>query len=721
MASNPTSDTWKPPSPLFVPGQNCWRIEQAERLSFLIDADAYFRAFTEAARQAQHSVLIIGWDIDSRLRLDRYLPPAVRAVTLGEFLDHLARQRRSLHIHILSWDFSVIFALEREHFPVFKLGLGTHRRVHFRLDGFHAPMASHHQKIVVIDDRVAFIGGIDLTVRRWDTPQHTAHEPGRVDPAGKPYGPFHDVQVALDGAAARALGELARERWYRATGEYLQPPPASAPDTWPPSCVPDMRHTEVAIARTDRPLGSQETVTEVRQLYFDTIACAKHTLYIENQYFTSREIGDALVSRLTEPDGPEIVIVLPYANSGWMQENTMGVLRTLLIRSMRAHDRFGRLHIYYPHVDGLGENYVKVHAKLMIADDRIVRIGSSNLSNRSMGLDTECDIAVDANGRADAEAAIAAFRNRLVAEHLGVPPARVAESMARTGSLHTAIVALSRAGRTLKPLEDAFSGPVDALLPNALLADSGHPIEARELIHEFVPEEIQERGYWRLIRIAIVFLALVALAAAWHWTPLRRSLNIGHLVSAAHALRRNPMAPFLILGGYAIAGLVMFPITILIVATAIAFNAPENFFYAFFGSLLGSVVSYLLGQSLGRKSVERLAGPRLASLSQRLARRGLATIITLRLIPVAPHSLINLVAGAMRVRLRDLILGTAIGMLPGILALTLFTESLAQAIRHPAVATYLPLVALSGSVAVVAYALKRWLGRTPTGIRHKKK
>src|SRR6185437_9244660 len=120
---------------------------------------------------------------------------------------------RGLRGCILSWDFAMLYAFEREWLPVYKLDWRTHRRLHFRLDGRHPPGASHHQKVVVIDDAVAFVGGFDLAHRRWDMPAHRANEPRRVDPYGATYAPFHDVQLAVDAEAARALGDLARERW----------------------------------------------------------------------------------------------------------------------------------------------------------------------------------------------------------------------------------------------------------------------------------------------------------------------------------------------------------------------------------------------------------------------------------------------------------------------------------------------------------------------------
>jgi phospholipase D1/2 len=127
-----------------------------------------------------------------------------------------------LRVYILGWDFAIIYALEREPLPSFNPRWRSHRRVHFSLDGMPPGGASHHQEIVVVDDAIAFVGGIDMAIRRWDTPEHCAHDPRRVDPRGEPYPPVHDVQMAVDGEAATALASLVRERWQRATGRRWQ-------------------------------------------------------------------------------------------------------------------------------------------------------------------------------------------------------------------------------------------------------------------------------------------------------------------------------------------------------------------------------------------------------------------------------------------------------------------------------------------------------------------
>ncbi|NIS35617.1 MAG: hypothetical protein GWO04_39300, partial [Actinobacteria bacterium] len=192
------------------------------------------------------------------------------------------RRRRHLHAYLLNWDFALIYALEREPLPRIELGRRTHERVHFELDSEHPLAGSHHQKIVVIDDAVAFVGGLDLTIRRWDTPDHRPDEPRRVDPRGESYGPFHDVQMAVDGEAATALGELARRRWFRATGERIRSP-RSGRDVWPPDLAADMENVEVAVARTRPAWGGEVEIREVETLHLDAIAAARSLIYFENQ------------------------------------------------------------------------------------------------------------------------------------------------------------------------------------------------------------------------------------------------------------------------------------------------------------------------------------------------------------------------------------------------------------------------------------------------------
>ena len=130
------------------------------------------------------------------------------------------------------------------------------------------------------------------------------------------------------------------------------------------------------------------------------IKAARSYIYVENQYFTSDVIGEALKASLALPQGPEITVVTRLLSHGWLEEVTMSTLRTKLVRDLRAADKHGRLHRVYPDVPGLCDGEcLDVHSKVMIVDDEWCRIGSPNLSNRSMGMDTECDLTHRGAGR----------------------------------------------------------------------------------------------------------------------------------------------------------------------------------------------------------------------------------------------------------------------------------------------------------------------------------
>src|SRR5687768_170808 len=232
---------------LLKPGVNCHAVARASRGAFLVDAENYYRAFREAAERATRSIIIVGWDFDSRTPLngadERGAP-----VNLGDFLNDLVKRRRGLHVYVLNWDYPMVFGGDRELRPLYGLGWTPRRRVHLHYDNTHPVGASHHQKIVTIDDAIAFSGGLDLASRRWDTCSHRPHDERRtVD--GEPYPPFHDTMALVDGDAAGALARLARERWTAATGEIISEAGPKA-DPWPPSLRADVTDVDVGISRT---------------------------------------------------------------------------------------------------------------------------------------------------------------------------------------------------------------------------------------------------------------------------------------------------------------------------------------------------------------------------------------------------------------------------------------------------------------------------------------
>lgn len=700
-------------STLLRPGYNCWNVARAERVALIADAADYFKAFYQAALRARRSIVILGWDFNSQTRLhydpvERDGPPAV----LGEFLNYLVRRRHGLHVQVLNWDYPMVFGADRELPPLYGFGWTPARRVHLRYDDTHPVAGSHHQKIVVIDDALAFIGGIDLTVRRWDSSEHAPADPRRTA-YGKPYPPFHDLMVALDGDAARSLATLAQERWLNATGRRLKPVRSRGEqyDPWPPALEPDLAGVEVGIARTIPPRGETPPVREVERLYLDMIASARNHIYIENQYFTAPRIAAALEKRLAELDGPEVVLVLRLLSHGWLEEHTMHILRTRLIERLRKNDRYGRFHVYYPHVPGLDPGCcLDVHSKLMIVDERCLRIGSANLCNRSFGLDTEADIAIEARARPRVGAVIRSFRDRLLAEHLDVTVERVEEEIEHAGSLHGAIAALADEGRSLREL-DRLPEWSDAVLSVAAVADPEEPIalDALLLDRRQAEPEAPERRAW--LSLAFVCLIIAVLTGAWRFTPLAHVVTPERIVDWAHDFGSRWWAPLAVMVAYTPACLVMFPRPLITLAAVIAFGPWLGFSYALAGIVASAVVTYAIGQRMRRDTVRRLAGPKLDRMIEVLKKYGLLAMTLLRLVPIAPFAVESIVAGAIHMRLRDVVLGTAIGLVPGTLATTVFGDAIETALTGSGPVNWWLVAATVGLLGGGIWAVKRWFTR----------
>lgn len=719
--AHPT-DLSPPPAGLLQPGRNCWRIESARRFSLLVDADAYFRAVRAAIREARHSVFILSWDIDSRTLL---IPEGANdgyPEALGDFLHAIVTARSGLRIYVLNWDFAMLYALEREWLPVYKSGWRTHGQLAFWMDGRHPIGASHHQKIVVIDDTVAFVGGLDLAQCRWDTPEHACAVPLRCDIDGKSYAPFHDVQSVVDGDTARALGELARTRWNRATGQAPAAYCQASHDPWPGEVVPDLTDVRIAIARTEPAFDGRQGVHEIRQLHLDAIGAARHHLFFENQYFTSGLIADALSARLDEPDGPEVAVITPETQSGWLEEATMGVLRARLHQRLKAADKYGRYRLYCPHIPGLKQGCLNVHSKVFTMDDTLFSVGSANLSNRSMALDTECNLVIEAQGRSDEKKrirdAIAGLRNRLLAEHLDISPEKVGAQIHRKNSLHGAIAALQQAGRSLRLLDPTVTPERDALIPDQALFDPERPIDPDELVAQLVPKEVRKPLPRRMLRLGALAVMLVLLAIAWRSTPLREWVNLASLVDLARNLEALPFTPVVIVASYVLAGLLMVPVMLLIAVTGIVFGPALGAAYAIAGALLSAAVTYGLGFWLGRETVRRLVGPRINRLSRRVGQRGILAMLVVRLLPLAPFTVVNMVAGASHIRFRDFMVGTLLGMTPGILMTVTFVHHLAEAIRNPSAGTVTVLAGVVALLIGLAIGLQRLLaGKRDTEVQ----
>ncbi|WP_304112456.1 phospholipase D-like domain-containing protein [Mycolicibacterium bacteremicum] len=433
---------------LLSPGQTCWRTVEADRFAPIVDGADYLRCVKSAMLGAENRILLIGWDFDARTTFEPGGGTLPGPNQLGPFLFWLLWRRPHLKVYVLKSNLRLLPVFERYWYsivPVQWLNRITSARMHLAVDGAHPTGAVHHQKVVVIDDAVAFCGGIDLTLGRWDTRAHDAVEPGRRA-AGEAYGPRHEVATVVDGEAARSLAELARDRWEMATGQAL-PPVGPGASVWPQPCEPALRHVQIGIARTLPSLPERDEVREVEALNLAAIGAARKMIYLENQYLAARSICEALAERLRDPDGPEVIIVLPRTSESQLERESMDSARERMLRLLWEADEHDRLGVYWPAVPGGQSLYI--HSKIVVVDDRFLRIGSSNLNNRSLGFDSECDVAIEySDDRDDIRTHIEFVRDDLLAEHLGLPLDTVRAEMRARGSILKAVDTLR--GRSLR-------------------------------------------------------------------------------------------------------------------------------------------------------------------------------------------------------------------------------------------------------------------------------
>jgi phospholipase D1/2 len=450
-----------------------WRCEVASRLAVVVDGEDYFRALRTALASAERQIMFIGWDFDFLLEMfpdesdENGMAPDGRPNALGPYLEALCDDKPDLDIYLLKWNGAALIA-PGSLIPSIALAYFGKDQVHFSLDSHHPTGACHHQKIVVIDDELAFCGGIDATLGRWDTTGHLANDPRRRTSGGRQRKPWHDVACAVTGDAAKALGDLARARWYRATGEILDTPGTGHVPEWPGHLDTLLTDVSVGIARTEPPFDGSDLINEIERVTLAAIRQARRVIYIESQYLAAESVLSVIEERLAVPDGPEVVILNPREGEHFIEHSAMHAARGRWLLDVR--ERFPeRLRCLYP-VNG-GDQAIYVHAKVLLVDDHFVKIGSSNINDRSLGFDTECDLCFEAKNDVQREI-IAGLMLRLLSEHLGSEPSTVGSCMRSHASVIAAIDELNRPyGRRLADVPVDSETLLDSILTRYRIFD----------------------------------------------------------------------------------------------------------------------------------------------------------------------------------------------------------------------------------------------------------
>jgi phospholipase D1/2 len=426
------------------PGTNCFRTAEVDEIGLLIDAHDYYREFYRAAMVAERYILLSGWQFDSGVTLLRGADAegVDTPLTLLAFLEYLCERKPELEIWILAWDFALVFAAEREWMQRLVFDWTTNERLRFRFDDNHVERGCHHQKFVVIDGELSFLGGLDLCEDRWDDREHREHNPLRKS-RGEPHKPFHDIQVFMRGReCAAALEELFLTRWERTCGTPITlqraeglPAARKRVDALLPIAA-----KSAALSRTD-PYGSPggpEPCKEIEALHLAAIAAAEQLIYLETQYMSSHRITSALLERMRAPGRPqlEIVMILNMRGETLKEQAAVGLAQAQNIDQLRraAAETGHQLGMYCTlpacNAPETPERTTYIHAKLMIVDDRFLTVGSANLTNRSMVLDTELNLSVETHDAHDTLGhSIRAVRADLLAEHSGGPAIEQVEGL----------------------------------------------------------------------------------------------------------------------------------------------------------------------------------------------------------------------------------------------------------------------------------------------------
>ena len=423
-----------PREPILRLGTNCSVIAAVDEAAALVDADIYYRAAHRAIAGAKRYVMVSGWQFDSSVEMLRGDAAASTEAPsqLLQLLTWACERNPELEVYVLAWDFSPVFLLEREWFQKRVFDSAGSKRIHFQWDSFFAAHASHHQKLLVVDGTIAFSGGMDICSSRWDTRAHEPENSLRHNGDGKPCKPYHDVQAFVRGPVVAPLQELFYDRWIQNGGDMKR----LAPVDHPPPTLSELcdgalplRLSSAAVSQTRvAPEGDKTpALLHIRKLYEDAIERAEALVYIEQQYFTSRAVLRSFMRRLTNGALPklQIVVILPHGGDTPKERFALGEAQAFVLNGIRcAAEEHGHAFGAFTTGTRLPTGELKatfMHSKVLLVDDRFVSIGSANMTNRSLGLDTELNLSWEHEHAVDD---ITELRASLLAEHCGSSDSR---------------------------------------------------------------------------------------------------------------------------------------------------------------------------------------------------------------------------------------------------------------------------------------------------------
>ena len=681
---------------IFQPGENCWVESQARFSTPLIDCANYYKALHSAIVKASHSIFIVGWDIDSRIRLLRGKDEQQSEApsVISDLLKWKAEQNPDIKIYLLRWDSSLAFFAQREMWAKEVWEEKTPDNVETVLDDTIPMGGSQHQKIVVIDDELVFSGGMDVSTNRWDTRDHPVISEERDGPDGE-YGPLHDVQMVSSGPVVVDFAKLVRWRWQRVADsspidirETAQNgEDAPLPEAWPDDYPPLFENVQCALARTIPFMDEVEPAQEVRHMLLDLIKEAESVIYIENQFTTRQEIAEALNKQLKLKPELSVIIVSSYEPKGKFECEAFWASRIEFKAILEKGIDANRVKLTYSSIEDMQgrKAYKRIHSKVMTIDDKYLVIGSSNLSNRSMTLDTEIDTVLYSNTPQNQEK-IAQVRNDLLAEHTGRAlddmPALFESKHPVEALMHNQIAH----GYVLTEVRDEVFTEHSVKNVFRALSDPEEPLISVPTLDGAALPARNPRRRSIMIMIGVTIVAVLGGLMFWASQSIEW-LSSDSINAFLEKSRGTYFALPTVLLVYVIGGILFFPVTVLSLAVAAIFGPIWGPIYGIMGALLSSAILFGIGKVSGNAGLRKIGGPKVAAVDEKLKRSGIVGVAAIRMLPVAPFSLVNLVAGISSIGIIQFLIGTFLGMFPPMIAKGLVGDSIAQIWQNPSVET----------------------------------
>ena len=244
------------------------------------------------------------------------------------------------------------------------------------------------------------------------------------------------------------------------------------------------------------------------------------------------------------------------------------------------------------------------------------------------------------------------------------------------------------------------------ILTSALLSQK--TIENRMTTHR----KSRLRNY---VRFAVLLL-IVGILAVWHWTPLRDWLTTERLLAFGQDLQQMHASPLIVLPGLIVASLLMVPFFLIVILSELLFGPWWGFFYALMAGVISGLLGYYMGAFLGRDIVQRFAGKRLHKISTAMGKRGILAAIALRVLPFAPFTVQNMVAGASHIKQWDFNIGNAIGLVPGIAFILLMMSQLSGSLKSPNIVSIVGLILSIAVFILLLFGLRHWLSKRVRGV-----